>query len=62
MLIYWITDIIERLTQMTMPCQTGVKAHLLHLVSPPHEEIDDGVSYHTVGKVLNNMVVTVSDM
>lgn len=50
------------LTQMTVPCQARVKAHLLDLVCPPHEEVDDGISYHTVGKSLDDMVVAISNM
>lgn len=48
--------------QMTLPCQAGVKAHLLHLVCPPHEEVDDAISYYTIRKSVNNMVVARSYM
>ncbi len=47
---------------MTLSCEAGVKAHLLHLVRPPHEEVDDGISYHTVGKSLDVVVVAISHM
>lgn len=62
MLIYLTATITERLTHMSLSCQAGVKAHLLHLVCPPHEEVDDGISYHTAGKFLDDMVVAISDM
>lgn len=62
MLIYSIVEITERLTQMTTPGQAGVKAHLLHLVCLPHEEVNDSISYDTVGISLNDMMVAISDM
>ncbi len=62
MLINFTANIRDRLTQMTLPCQSRVKANLPHLVCPPHEEVDDAISYHTVGKSLNDMVISVSDM
>ena len=62
MFTYLTANVKDRLTQMTVPCQAGVKTRLLHLVCPPHEEVDDGISYHTVGKSLDDMVVAISDV
>lgn len=47
---------------MTPSWQARVKAHLQHLVCPPHEEVYDGISYHTVGKPLDDVVVAISYM
>lgn len=47
---------------MGLSCQAGVKAHLLHLVCTGHEEVDDSVSYNTVGKSFNDVVVAFSDV
>lgn len=53
---------VDEELQMTAPCQAGVKAHLLHLVCPPHEEVDDSISHHAIGKSLNDMIVALSNM
>ena len=47
---------------MTLPWHAGVEAHLLHLVRPAHEEVDDSISNHAVGKLLDGMVVAISDV
>lgn len=47
---------------MAVSCQTGVEAGLPHFVRLSHEEVDDSVSYHAVGKSLNGMVVAISEM
>lgn len=52
----------EILTQVTLPCQFRVEAHLTHPVCPSHEEVDDGISHHTVGKSLDVVVVAVPDV
>lgn len=47
---------------MTLACQIDVEAHLTHHVCPPHEEVDDSVGHHTVGKPLNDVMVAISDV
>lgn len=52
----------ERLTQMSVSCQAGVKAHLQHLFSPPHEEVNDSVGDYAVREPLDDVVVALSDV
>lgn len=47
---------------MTLARQNGVEAHLTHHVCPPHEEVDDSVGHHAVGKALDVVVVAISDV
>lgn len=47
---------------MGLPCEAWVKSNLLHFDRPRHEEVDDSISYHAVGKSFDGMVVAKSDM